>query len=98
MLGLTLKKTKSIPVGSVIRKRMYQLDFEEWLMANGFGDEAMIHLKNCYDNRESLSQDMHRYVLSLFQRFDYLVNAGVALAVYMHAKETFEMNEEDLIF
>ena len=75
LLGLTLKKTKSIPVGSVIRKRMYQLDFEEWLMANGFGDEAMIHLKNCYDNRESLSQDMHRYVLSLFQR--YLLVGGL---------------------
>ena len=30
LLGLTLKRTKSIPVGSVIRKRMVQLDFEEW--------------------------------------------------------------------
>ena len=37
LLGITLKRTTSIPVGSVIRKRMYQLDFEEWLIANGFG-------------------------------------------------------------
>ena len=75
LLGIALKKTTSIPVGSLIRKRMYQLDFEEWLIANGFGEEALRHLKDCYNKRESLPEDMHRYVLSLFQR--YLIVGGL---------------------
>ncbi len=75
LLGIALKKTTSIPVGSLIRKRMYQLDFEEWLIANGFGEAALQHLKACYDKRESLSEDMHQYVLSLFQR--YLLVGGL---------------------
>ena len=37
LLGVTLKSTTSIPVGSVIVKQMFQLDFEEFLIANGFG-------------------------------------------------------------
>lgn len=75
LLGIALKKTTSIPVGSLIRKRMYQLDFEEWLIANGFGEEALRYLKECYDKRASLSEDMHQYVLSLFQR--YLLVGGL---------------------
>ena len=75
LLGIALKKTTSIPVGSLIRKRMYQLDFEEWLIANGFGEAALQHLKACFDKRESLPEDMHQYVLSLFQR--YLLVGGL---------------------
>ena len=75
LLGIALKKTTSIPVGSLIRKRMYQLDFEEWLIANGVGEEALQYMRECYDKRKSLSEDMHRYVLSLFQR--YLLVGGL---------------------
>ena len=35
LLGITLKKTQSIPIGSIVRKHMYPLDFEEFLWANG---------------------------------------------------------------
>ncbi len=75
LLGITLRKTLSVPVGSVIRKRMYQLDFEEWLIANGFGEAALAHLKEAYDKRESLSEEQHQYVFSLFKR--YLLVGGL---------------------
>lgn len=44
LLEITLRETTSIPVGSIIRKNMYQLDFEEFLIANGFGQEALYPL------------------------------------------------------
>lgn len=75
LLGIALKKTTSIPVGSLIRKRMYQLDFEEWLIANEYGEEALKYLHECYDKRQSLPEDMHRHLLSLFQR--YLLVGGL---------------------
>lgn len=75
LLGISLRKTTSIPVGSVIRKRMYQLDFEEWLIANSVGETALKQLKDCYDKRQSLPEEMHQYVLSLFKR--YLLVGGL---------------------
>lgn len=75
LLGITLRRTTSVPVGSVIRKRMYPLDFEEWLMANGYGQEAIRHLRGMFSRRESLPEEPHRYLLSLFKR--YLLVGGL---------------------
>ena len=44
LLGIALKKTVSVPVGSIIPRKMYQLDFEEFLIANDFGEDAIAHL------------------------------------------------------
>lgn len=42
LLRITLRSTtSSIPVGSIIRKEMYQLDFEEFLIANGVGKDVV---------------------------------------------------------
>ena len=79
LLGITLRRTTSIPVGSIIRKRMYQLDFEEWLMANGYGAEAIAYLRGAYQKLESISEQQHNYLLSLFKR--YLLVGGLPDAV-----------------
>ena len=79
LLGITLRRTTSIPVGSIIRKRMYQLDFEEWLMANGYGAEAIAYLRGAYRKLESISEQQHNYLLSLFKR--YLLVGGLPDAV-----------------
>lgn len=93
LLGITLKKTTSIPIGSLIRKRMYQLDFEEWLIANGFGEAAIAQIKECYDKRQSLPEEMHRYVLSLFQR--YLLVGGLPEVVneYLSSHNIIKVRE-----
>ena len=79
LLGITLQDTTSIPVGSIIRKEMFQLDFEEFLMANGFGTEAIAMLRHSYENRQSLTEEHHNRVLDLFRR--YLLVGGMPDAV-----------------
>lgn len=79
LLGITLRETTSIPVGSIIRKNMYQLDFEEFLIANGFGQEALNTLRTKLMNRESLDESLHDYIMNLFQR--YLLVGGLPAAV-----------------
>lgn len=79
LLGITLKSTTSIPVGSIIRKEMFQLDFEEFLIANGFGAEALNMMRQSYENRQSLSEEHHNRVLDLFRR--YLLVGGLPDAV-----------------
>lgn len=79
LLGLTLQDTTSIPVGSIIRKEMFQLDFEEFLIANGFGTEAIAMLRHSYENRQSLTEEHHNRMLDLFRR--YLLVGGMPDAV-----------------
>ena len=79
LLGITLKSTTSIPVGSIIRKEMFQLDFEEFLIANGFGAEALNMMRQSYENRQTLSEEHHSRVLDLFRR--YLLVGGMPDAV-----------------
>lgn len=79
LLGITLRETTSIPVGSIIRKNMYQLDFEEFLIANGIGQEALNTLRTKLMNRESLDESLHDYIMNLFRR--YLLVGGLPAAV-----------------
>ena len=79
LLVITLRETTSIPVGSIIRKNMYQLDFEEFLIANGFGQEALNTLRTKLMNRESLDESLHDYIMNLFRR--YLLVGGLPAAV-----------------
>ena len=79
LLGIILRETTSIPVGSIIRKNMYLLDFEEFLIANGFGQEALNTLRTKLMNRESLDESLHDYIMNLFRR--YLLVGGLPAAV-----------------
>jgi hypothetical protein len=79
LLGIALRGTTSIPVGSIIRKQMYQLDFEEWLIAEGWGKVALDHVRNCYKQRVSLPEAQHEKLLSEFKK--YLLVGGLPDAV-----------------
>ena len=93
LLGLTLQNTTSIPVGSIIRKEMFQLDFEEFLIANGFGTEAIAMMRRNYENRQSLSEEQHNHVLDLFRR--YLLVGGLPDAVntYLESHNIVKVRE-----
>lgn len=79
LLGIALKGTVSVPVGSVIPKKMYQLDFEEFLIANDFGQEAIEYLRKSFEQKRSLAPEVHDKVLGLFKR--YLLVGGMPDAV-----------------
>lgn len=78
-LGVTLRQTVSIPVGSLEIKHMYQLDFEEFLWVNGFGETAINELRKRFENEESLDENLHVRMLDLFKR--YLLIGGMPDAV-----------------
>ncbi len=84
LLGLTLRATTSIPVGSIIRKQMFQLDFEEFLIANGVGTNAIEAMRKSYLEKGTLSEEMHRHVLDLFRK--YLLVGGMPDAVNVYLK------------
>ena len=74
-LGVTLQRTTSIPVGSVILKKMFPLDFEEFLWANGYGEAAIENVYNRFCKKQSLTEEEHNHLLDLFTR--YLLVGGL---------------------
>lgn len=85
-LGVTLRQTVSIPVGSLEIKHMYQLDFEEFLWANGFGETAINELRKRFENRESLEENLHARMLDLFKRYLLIGGMPDAINAYLETR------------
>ncbi len=79
LLGITLKKSASIPLGSIDILRMYPLDFEEFLIANDFGRNAIEALRKLFIERRSVPEGVHDRVMNLYKR--YLLVGGLPEAV-----------------
>lgn len=79
LLGVTLKKTQSVPMGSLDVEHMYPMDFEEFLIANGVGTTAIDAMRECFNGLEALSEPMHNKMLDLFKK--YLIVGGLPMAV-----------------
>ena len=83
---MTLKKTTSIPIGSIEVKRMFPLDFEEFLLANGFNQFAIDMMHEKFLAGESLDAAMHGKVMDLFKK--YLLIGGLPDAVNSFIADT----------
>ena len=74
-LGVALAETASVPIGSISIEEMYPLDFEEFLLAMGCGQETIDGIKQKFDDRESLNESLHNYMLQQFKL--YLLVGGL---------------------
>lgn len=75
LLGVKINRFKSsFPVGKVIIKYLYPMDFEEFLMALG-EDKLIEEIKLHYDNNEELMSSIHEKALDLYKK--YLVLGGM---------------------
>jgi len=79
LLGVTLSETSSIPLSSIRKIRMYPLDFEEFLYANGMNTFTLQALHNKFECMESLDASMHDKMMDLFRK--YLLVGGMPDAV-----------------
>ena len=75
LLGVTLAQTPSIPIGSIRKVRMFPLDFEEFLYANGFNEFGINTIRNKFLNYECLDEITHNKVMDLFKK--YLIVGGL---------------------
>lgn len=79
LLGVTLAQTPSIPMGSIRRIRMFPLDFEEFLYANGMNAAVIDILRKKFNARQSLDENTHNKLMDLFRK--YLLVGGMPDAV-----------------
>ncbi len=85
LLGVTLAETSSIPMGSIRRVRMFPLDFEEFLYANGVGTEFVGMINERFRSLESLDEQAHGFVADLFRK--YLLVGGLPDAVNAYIRD-----------
>ena len=69
LLGVTLSQTTSIPMGSIRKIRMFPLDFEEFLYANGVSQTVVSVMRQKFERKESLDEATHRKIMDLFRKF-----------------------------
>ena len=78
-LGVALAQTPSVPIGSIAIEQMYPLDFEEFLLAMGCGQNTIDGVRRRFENRQSLNDSMHNYMLQQFKL--YLLVGGMPDAI-----------------
>ena len=78
-LGVALMQTASVPIGSIAIEEMYPLDFEEFLIATGSGQEAINGIREKFLAGEALNESLHNYMLQQFKL--YLLVGGLPEAI-----------------
>ena len=78
-LGVALMQTASVPIGSIAIEEMYPLDFEEFLLATGSGQEAIEGMREKFLAGEALNESLHNYLLQQFKL--YLLVGGLPEAI-----------------
>lgn len=78
-LGVALSETASVPIGSVEIEEMYPLDFEEFLLAMGCGQETIESIREKFLAGEALNESLHNYMMQQFKT--YLLVGGLPEAI-----------------
>lgn len=75
LLGVAVNRQQfSFPVGKVMFKTLYPMDFEEFLMALN-EDELILKIRHCFQTNEAMPSILHDYAMSLY--YQYLVVGGM---------------------
>lgn len=86
LLGVTLSQTTSIPMGSIRKVRMFPLDFEEFLYANGMNELAISSMRKKFERFEALDESMHNKMMDLFRKFLLVGGLPDAVNTYLETK------------
>ena len=94
LLGVELKNIRSVPVGYMKEVQLFPLDFEEFIRANGVGDDVIGHLRDAYENRRSPDPVIHDKMLRYHAL--YLITGGMPAVVqkYIDTNDLQQVFEE----
>ena len=86
LLGVTLSQTTSIPMGSIRKVKMFPLDFEEFLYANGMNEYVIAAMRNKFERLEELDESTHNKIMDLFHKFLLVGGLPDAVNAYLQTK------------
>ena len=86
--GVELNDLRSAPVGYMRILDMYPVDFEEFVKAVGVQDSTVSLLKDCFQNRKTVDEFVHKKMLDIF--YLYLIIGGMPEAVQIYLETNNE--------
>lgn len=95
-LGVELQDIRSVPVGYMYEYIMYPLDMQEFFKAIGINDNVVNELKNCFLNRVSVDEFIHKRMLGVVNL--YLLVGGMPAVVqrYLDTNNIKSVYEEQM--
>ena len=75
LLGIRSKNVRSMPVGFEEIYRMYPMDFEEFLRANGVQQSTFDYLRGCFEEKRQVQVPVHETLIKLF--YNYIIVGGM---------------------
>ena len=93
LLGVELKGIASAPVGYLTVLKMYPMDFEEFMIANGVSKVTLDMLKEKFETHTVIDEFIHQKLLTMF--FVYLIVGGMpdAVSTYIKTKDIREVDK-----
>ena len=93
LLGVEFRRTASIPVGSVSVRRMYPMDLEEFLWANGVSKELIAEVRSQIDSGGPVTDGVHKRFMDLFR--DYLISGGLpgCLSLFLRDRDLVSLRD-----
>ena len=93
LLGVELKGIASAPVGYLTVLKMYPMDFEEFMIANGVSKATLDMLKEKFETYTVIDEFIHQKLLTMF--FVYLIVGGMpdAVSTYIKTKDIREVDK-----
>lgn len=83
LLGINYADVSSYPVGFESQIEMFPLDFEEWLWANGVGENVIIDLKQSYATGQAIDAFTHEQVMKHYRNFLVVGGMPKVVATYL---------------
>ena len=83
LLGINYADVSSYPVGFESQIQMYPLDFEEWLWANGVGEQAIEMVRQAYLEERPLENFVHEQLMRHYRNFLIVGGMPKVVATYL---------------
>ncbi|MBO7054552.1 MAG: ATP-binding protein [Bacteroidales bacterium] len=97
LLGINYAEVSSYPVGFERQIRMYPLDFEEWLWANGVSEQVTEQIRNNYNNLVPVDDFLHEQLMKHYRTFLIVGGMPKVVATYLENPDFAETTNQQKI-
>ena len=92
-LGISLSDKGLSPMGSIVEKRMYPMDFEEFLLANNVGKQTIEYLRQCFIERKEVNEATHLHIMKLFTSYLYVGGLPECVKTFVNEKDISKIKD-----
>ena len=93
LLGVSLKGIVLNPTGYLDEYKMYPLDFEEFLWAKGVGKNVIDHVKECFEKKLPVDEEVNKTLLRYFREYVLVGGMPEAVEAFISKNNLYLVNE-----